>query len=288
MGSRPRRGLVLPNWVAGDDPELLVEAAVVAEASGWDGVFLADHLVFPPPGAVGGQGREHEAAPMPDPLIVLGAIASRTRAVRLGTWVVPVPRRQPWQLARDLATLDRLSSGRVLLGAGLGRRPDLERFGVPWDLPAVGRRFDEALELIDDLWSGGVVEHSGEHFTVDGVAMLPRPQQRPRIPIVIGGLWPRRVFLRRGARWDGIMPHYPGDGVLPGDGRPPEEHVTELVQAYHELTGGSGEVLLLDDPPGASRDHRALCAELGVTWLLTAKHEDDWSLDLDRISAGPL
>lgn len=287
MVGQPRRGLVLPNWEAGDDPTRLVEAAVVAEEAGWDGIFLADHLVFPPPSEIGGDTEPEQAAPMPDPFVVLAAIAARTRSVRLGTWVVPVPRRQPWQLARDLATLDLLSDGRVLLGAGLGRRPDHERFGVPWDLPAIGRRFDEALDLLDRFWSGEVVEHAGEHYTVDRVALLPRPQQRPRIPVLIGGLWPNRAFLRRGARWDGIVPHFPGDGVLPGDGVSPEAHLVELVGAYHDLTDDPGEVIVLDAPPGASRDYRDLCSELGVTWLLTAKVNGRWSLDLDRIAAGP-
>lgn len=287
MGGKPQRGLVLPNWKAGDDPGRLVEAAVVAEAAGWDAVLLADHLVFPPPSQIGGDADPTAAASMPDPIVVLGAIAARTRSIRLGTWIVPVPRRQPWQLARDLATLDRLSGGRVMLGAGLGRRPDHERFGVPWDLPALGRRLDEALLLIDGFWSGTVVEHAGEHYSVDRVSLLPRPHQQPRIPVFIGGLWPNRAFLRRGARWDGIMPHFPGDGVLPGDGTPPEDHVAQLLAVYRDLVDEPGEVLLLDRPPGASDGYRDLCADLGVTWLLTAKTEGAWRLDLDRIAAGP-
>lgn len=282
-----RRGLVLPNWVAGDDPARLVEAAVAAEAAGWDGVFLADHLVFPPPAEIGGDAEPGTAAPMPDPWITLAAVAARTRSLRLGSWITPVPRRQPWQLARDLATLDRLSGGRVLLGAGLGRRPDHDRFGTPWDLPALGRRFDAALDVVDGLWRGEVVTHHSEHFTVDGVRLLPRPVQHPRIPVLIGGLWPNRAFLRRGARWDGIVPHFPGDGVLPGDGTAPERHVTDLVAAYRELVDEPGEVLLLDAPPGAGAGYRDLCGELGVTWLLTAKVEERWDLDLDRIAAGP-
>ncbi|MBW3621110.1 MAG: LLM class flavin-dependent oxidoreductase [Actinobacteria bacterium] len=282
-----RRGLVLPNWEAGEDPAQLVEAAVVAEAAGWDGVFLADHLIFPPPATIGGSDQAAPAQPMPDPWVVLAAVASRTRTIRLGTWITPVPRRQPWQLARDLATLDQLSHGRVILGAGLGRRPDHERFGLPWDLPALGRRCDEALEILDRLWSGEPVTHHGEHYRLDDVTLLPRPCQRPRIPVVVGGLWPNRAFLRRGARWDGIVPHYPGDGVLPGDGTAPEQHVTDLLTAYRGLTDDPGEVLLLDAPPGSGPGYVEVCQELGVTWLLTAKHEGSWSLDLEVIRGGP-
>lgn len=279
--------MILPSWEAGDDPGLLVEAAVEAERAGWDGVFLADHLVFPPPTSIGGRDVGGEPRPIADPWITLAAIASRTRSLRLGTWVCPVPRRQPWQLARDLATLDQLSDGRVILGAGLGRRTDHERFGVEWDLPDLGRRFDEALEVMDRLWAGEPVSHRGQHYTIDDVTLLPRPRQRPRIPVVIGGLWPNRAFIRRGARWDGIVPHFPGDGVLPSDGVPPERHVTEMLAAYHEAADDPGDVMILDRPPGASRDYAARCADLGVTWLLTAKWGDDWSLDLARIGEGP-
>ena len=282
-----RRGLILPNWVAGSDVARLVEAAVAAEEAGWDGVFLADHLVFPPPATIGGTAAASDAQPMPDPWITLAAVAARTTRLRLGTWITPVPRRQPWQLARDLATLDQLSQGRVLLGAGLGRRPDYERFGLPWDLASLGRRCDEALEIIDRLWAGGVVTFAGEHFQVDDVALLPRPRQRPRIPVLIGGLWPNRAFLRRGARWDGIVPHFPGDGVLPPDDVTPEQHVTDLVAHYRRLTDEPGDILLLDAPPAASSGYRELCRDLGVTWLLTAKQDGAWSLDLERIAEGP-
>lgn len=108
-------GIVLPNWEVDGDTEQLVEYGVAAEEAGWDGVFLADHL------AMGGEAGH---PPFPDPWITHAGIAARTDEIRLGTWVTPVPRRQPWQLARDLATLDRLSDGRVILGTGLGRAFD--------------------------------------------------------------------------------------------------------------------------------------------------------------------
>lgn len=282
-----RRGLVLPNWAAGQDVDLLVEAAVVADGAGWDGVFLADHLVFPPPSDLGGSDRPFDDMAMPDPWIVHAAIAMRTERLVLGSWVTPVGRRQPWQMARDLSTLDRLSEGRVLLGVGLGRRSDYEPFGTPWDLRAIARKTDEALELLDAFWRGEPVHYRGDHFEVDGVTLLPPPIQRPRIPVVVGGLWPHRALVRRGARWDGIVPHFPGDGVLPGDDTPPEEHLRALVDAYHQEASEPGEVIVLDDPPGAGEGWRELAAEVGVTWLLTAKRDREWRLDLDEIAAGP-
>lgn len=110
---------------------------------------------------------------MPDPWIALSAIAARTKTIRLGTSVTPVARRQPWQVARDLATLDRLSGGRVILGAGLGRRPDYEQFGYPWSLKWSAARTDEALSIVNRLWTGNPVTHEGEHFQLTDVVLLP-------------------------------------------------------------------------------------------------------------------
>lgn len=260
---------------------------MLAEDAGWDGVFLADHIVFPPPAEIGAPSTNVEHWDFPDPWIVLAAIASRTGRIKLGTWVTPIPRRQPWQVARDLATLDQISGGRVILGVGLGRRPDYELFGAEWDLRTLGEKADEALHIIDRLWSGDRLTFAGRHFQVQDVAVLPVPRQTPRIPIVVGGLWPGRSFLRRGAQWDGIMPHFPGDGVLPPDASSPEEHVTAMLSAYDELTAAPGEVFLPLRPPASGPRYRALCLDLGATWFYVAKHEGEWSLDLDMIRGGP-
>lgn len=285
-GRTIRRGIVLPNWEAGTDVELLVALAVAAEGAGWDGVFLADHLIFPPPRTIGGRADPAAARPFPDPWITLAGIAARTERITLGSWITPLARRQPWQVARDVATLDRLSGGRVILGVGLGRRPDYEAFGHPWDPPAIGRRLDEALEVVAGLWSGEPFSYSGEHFTVEETVVLPTPLQRPRVPIVAGGIWPNERPLRRGARWDGIVPHYAGDGVVPGDGTPPEDHVRDLVDSYQGMTDDPGEVIL-HEPSGSSPAFLEACHDAGVTWLLTGKREGAWSLDPDRVRAGP-
>lgn len=283
-----RHGLVIPNWEAGSDVGRLVEVAVAAEEAGWDGVFLADHLIFPPPSEFGGRSMPEDFWPMPDPWITLAGIATATQRVTLGTWITPVPRRQPWQLARDLATLDRLSNGRVVLGAGLGRRPDYELFGESWDLKRIAARADEALTVIDRFWSGESVTHHGDHFQVEGAALLPTPVQKPRIPILVGGLWPRKASVRRGARWDGIMTHFPGDGVLPSDGTPPETHARELVAFYRSVTDHPGEIFLPASPENISDDWRKFAVStLGATWLYTAKIDGRWTLDLDKVSEGP-
>lgn len=279
-------GLVLPNWEAGADVQRLVDAGVLAEKSGWDGVFLADHLIFPPPRKIGDAhvGRSQD---MPDPWIVLSAIAVLTKTIRLGTWVTPVARRQPWQMARDIATLDRLSGGRVILGIGLGRRPDYELFGYPWSLKWTAQRTDEALDIIEQLWTGEPVTAHGENFDIDGVVMLPTPVQQPRVPILVGGLWPKKPAVRRGARWDGIMTHFPGDGVLPADGTPPEEHARDMVGFYRELAGDKGDVFLPMTPTEIADDWLPTCEELGATWLYAGPMRGRWQLDEELIAAGP-
>jgi alkanesulfonate monooxygenase SsuD/methylene tetrahydromethanopterin reductase-like flavin-dependent oxidoreductase (luciferase family) len=284
-----RHGLVIPNWEAGSDVGRLVEAAVAAEEAGWDGVFLADHLIFPPPPELFAPSVLDVFAPMPDPWVTMAGIASATERVALGSWITPVARRQPWQMARDLATLDRLSNGRVILGVGLGRRPDYELFGESWDLKRIAARSEEALTLIDRFWSGETVTHDGVHFQVRGARLLPTPVQKPRIPILVGGLWPHKASVRRGARWDGIMTHFPGDGVLPADGIPPESHAESLVGYYRSLCDQPGEVFLPAHPEGASDGWADFAVDqLAATWLYTAKIDGRWALDFERITEGPV
>lgn len=287
-----KHGIVLLNGLVDGDAERLVEYGVAAEEAGWDGVFLADHLV---PGS---------ERPWPDPWITHAAIAARTDEVVLGSWVTPVARRQPWQVARDLATLDRLSDGRVLLGAGLGRAFDYTTFGEPWEPRRIAARYDEALEIIDGLWSGEPFSYDGDHYSVDDAVLQPTPVQTPRIPVVVGGIWPNKRPFHRGARWDGIVPHYRGDGVIPAEGvdaqdtgdldlpeRPggPEDEVREMVEYYLDRTDEPGEILLPADPPHGDDNWLSFCRDVGVTWTYTRclDAEGNWDLSMERVRRGP-
>src|SRR5918911_1561068 len=119
---RMRRGICLANIGTYADPRVGVELAQAAETAGWDGVFIWDHLAF-----VWG-------APAADPWITLAAIAAATSRIRIGTAVTPVARRRPQVLAHEIATLDRLSGGRVIFGAGLGGgHGEFARFGEDED-----------------------------------------------------------------------------------------------------------------------------------------------------------
>lgn len=100
--------------------------------------------------------------------------------------------------------------------------------------------------------------------------------------MLVGGLWPRKASVRRGARWDGIMTHFPGDGVLPADGTAPEIHAEQLI------CDQPGDVFLPAHPDGASGGWADFAVEqLGATWLYTAKIDGRWTLDIERISQGP-
>lgn len=187
--------LNLPNAGAAGDARTLAELAACAEDSGWDGVFLEDYIVY--------QGRQE--IPTYDPWVALATIALRTTRIRIGTMVTPLARRRPWKLAREAATIDHLSGGRMVLGVGLGDSADisLTRFGEETNAGRRAAMLDEALEIVAGLWSGRPFRFSGNHYRVDEVTCLPPPLQSPRIPIWVGGAFPNRGPIRRSARWDG-------------------------------------------------------------------------------------
>lgn len=293
------QGIFIPNFGDLAEPTDIVEYAVAAEAGGWDGLFLADHLIdFAAPSL-------DDHRPISDPWITLSGVASQTDRITLGSYITPIARRHPWQLARNLATLDHLSDGRVMLGAGLGTTPDFTSFGSEYDPPKLAAAYDEALEIIDGLWTGEPYSHDGDHYTVDRAVLRPTPVQQPRIPIVIGGWWPHKGPIRRGSRWDGIMPqwptmlqHFPNVVVenldefyqsLIEEQRSHEEEVREMLDYYHGLTDDPGEILLRVDLPSTPDGFVKLCEELGVTWLLSTPVDGAASPaeNAERLREGP-
>ncbi|WP_052888844.1 LLM class flavin-dependent oxidoreductase [Thermogemmatispora carboxidivorans] len=187
-------GLALPLSGIDGSIERLVDYACAAEAAGWDGVFLEDYLVY-------WEGTQVTF----DPWLALTAIAMRTSRIRLGITVVPLPVRQPWKVAREAVTLDHLSQGRLILGCGLGDLQD-SYFGENSDLKQRGAMLDEGLTVLAGLLSGEPFSYQGTYYQVRPLTFRPAPLQQPRIPIWIGGFWPRRAPARRAARWDGFCP----------------------------------------------------------------------------------
>jgi alkanesulfonate monooxygenase SsuD/methylene tetrahydromethanopterin reductase-like flavin-dependent oxidoreductase (luciferase family) len=122
--------------------------------------------------------------------------------------VTPVARRRPWKMAREIVTLDHLSNGRMVLGAGLGdfQTKEFENFGEVANQRERGGMLDEGLEIIAGLQSGEYFRYEGKHYRVENTIFNPKPVQQPRVPIWVAGKWPNKKPFRRAARWDGVVP----------------------------------------------------------------------------------
>jgi hypothetical protein len=189
-----RYGMILPGGSATEQ----LEQATLAEASGWDGVFV------------------WEAAYGIDAWSLLAAIAVRTTRVTIGTLLTPLPWRRPWKVASQVATVDQLSGGRVILTIGIGAiMDDLPLTGEVTDLKGRAERLDEGIDLIRVLWEGGKSYHgrfydykAGE---LDELTSMGAPL-RPRIPIWVVAVWPRPKSMNRALRCEGVVPQYEGLG----------------------------------------------------------------------------
>jgi alkanesulfonate monooxygenase SsuD/methylene tetrahydromethanopterin reductase-like flavin-dependent oxidoreductase (luciferase family) len=251
-----RFGLHVPQLGALGEPGDLVDLAGRAEAVGWDGFFVWDHVMHAgdPPAC--------------DPWVALGAIAASTELIRIGPLVTPLPRRRPWKVAREATTLDRLSGGRTVLGVGIGtdHYGEFTKFAEPaGDDRTRAAQLDEALDIVTGLWSGERVTHEGVHYTATDVVQIPRPVQLPRIPIWCAAVWPNRAPLRRAARWDGVVPL----------GRLTPEDVVGLVDEIdrHRTTEDPFDVAL--PSVHAVETDIAEYEEAGVTWWLASIRPSD-------------
>ncbi len=248
----PKRGLFLAPFDELVDPRLLADLARRAEQHGWDGIFLWDHVNYSPP-----------VEALADVWVALSAIASATQTIRIGPMVTPLPRRRIQKVARETATLDLLSGGRLTFGVGIGSvtTNELAPFGEVVDARERARLLDERLERLMSFWSG---------------EFQPVPVQKPRIPVWVAGRWPRRRPVRRAARWDGFFPIQ-----LPG----PAE-LAELAEELGSLRKDGDEFdLVVEVPPGADIE---AWANAGATWVLTGFGSDARESDVRAvIEAGP-
>ncbi|WP_419996620.1 LLM class flavin-dependent oxidoreductase [Streptomyces boninensis] len=213
-----RFSINIPNFGDFADPRNVATIATAAEESGWDGLFIWDHVHF----------RGYAGRPFGDAWMLLTAAALSTSRIRVGPLLTPVARYRPQQLARQVATLDNLSGGRVVFAAGLGGPVEDEygSFGDSTDRRVLAERLDEGLELLGRFWTGEAVDHHGRHYQARDVSLLPATVQRPRPPVWIGGFWPNRPPMRRAARWDGAVPLF--KNAL--HGYPPDrQDVRELI-----------------------------------------------------------
>ena len=193
-----RAVFVAPTIHEYSDPNNLLDLARIAEQAGWDGYFICDHLILDPGGYLA----------LADPTVTLGAIAAVTKKVIIGAMVTPVSRRRPWKLAKEFASLDQLSGGRLRIGIGLGGLDqEFSNFGEDPDKKVLARKTDEGVAIMEKLHTGEAVNFDGEMYRIKDARLLPRPVQRPRIPVWVAAMLPAKPGQRRAARWDGIMPH---------------------------------------------------------------------------------
>lgn len=288
-----RYGISIPPFADYSNPRTLAALAREAEAAGWDGFFIWDHMLFGP-------------IPVVDPWVALTAIALSTERIRIGPMVTPLPRRRPTKLARETVSLDRLSGGRLVLGVGIGESPwEWEYLGEQPDLRVRGAMLNEGLEVLTGLWSGEPFSFNGRHYRVEGelpdgtrrARFLPPALQSPRIPIWVAGVWPNKPPFRRAARWDGIFP------MKKGGAMPTPDDLREMV-AYVEAqrtSAGPFDVVLAGATPGADPAEDAAIvapyAGAGLTWWVESvdpwrygwNWDGDWPVEAmnERVRRGP-
>ena len=252
-GQSMQRGFVLPGGTAAEQ----LEQAVLAERSGWDGVFV------------------WEAAYGVDAWSLLAAIAARTSRVRLGTMLTPLPWRRPWKVASQVATLDQLSGGRAILAVGVGAlTTDLPDTTEVTGLRERAELMDEGIDLIRMLWEGGTSYH-GRHYHYacdrDDLSRAAKPVAG-RIPIWVVGVWPRPKSLRRVLRCDGIIPQYNLD-------REPVPDDARAVRSWLAERGAGPGLDMVAEGETPAADQAAASAlvtpwaRAGCTWWLETRWE---------------
>ncbi|TDW69472.1 LLM class flavin-dependent oxidoreductase [Kribbella pratensis] len=284
-----RFSINIPNFGDFADAHTVARVAAAAEEAGWDGLFLWDHVVH--------SKEQRRGQPFGDPWMLMTAAALATSRITLGPLVTPVARRRPEQLARQVATLDSMSNGRVIFGAGLGGpiADEFGSFGDTTDPKVLAERLDEGLDLLAAYWAGERVNHTGKHYRVDDVEMLPATVQSPRPPVWIAGYWPKKAPMRRAARWDGAVPLFASANH--GEAPPVDElrDLVAFIQEQREDRSTPYDVIVGGISPADPAQARAIIeplAEAGATWwderqLIRGK--DFYRLEpvLRRIEQGP-
>jgi F420-dependent oxidoreductase-like protein len=264
-----RFGLQIPNFTLGVPDsalfERVVELASAAEDSGFDSVWVMDHLYQLPP--LGGPSQ-----PMLESYTLLGAIGARTSRVKLGTLVTGVTYRNPAHLAKAVTTLDIVTSGRAICGLGAAWY-DVEHTAFGYDFPGAGERLDrleEAAQICRAMFTQESATFHGAHYRIDELTNVPRPVQ-PSIPILIGGGGERRT-LKLVARY-ADMCNFFGDADA-------VRHKVEVLRAHCEDVGrDSSEITVsrlgtLEDPEAESPRIEELVGA-GADYLIYNTHATD-------------
>ena len=184
-------------------PERLISLASAMDENSLDSLWFGEHVMlfdemeFGYPGSPDGKLPIPEGCGVPDQSTIISYLASHTKTLRFGTSISLIPQRNPIYTAKEFATLDWLTQGRIDLGVGVGWcKEEVESCGYEWS--DRGARCDESLELMAKLWRDPVTDHHGDHFTVTGARMDPKPVNAS-IPLIVGGF--SDAALRRAAKY---------------------------------------------------------------------------------------
>jgi probable F420-dependent oxidoreductase len=254
-------GVMFANVLGFARPDGAVAIAQAAEEAGFESLWTVEHIVVPAgyeseyPYDDSGRMPGSDDMPLPDPLVWLAYVAAATTTIRLATGVLILAERNPVVTAKEVATLDSLSGGRVTLGVGVGwLKEEFDAIGVPFERR--GKRLDENIEAMRALWTQDKPSYDGEFVSFTNAICSPRPAQGS-VPIVIGG------HTEAAARRAGRL----GDGFFPAKGE--TEHLIEVMRDTArdagrdpdaiEITTGGGDVF----GPGAL-DSVAKLADIGV------------------------
>ncbi len=258
-----RRGLFVAPFDPLADPRVIGDLAACAEAAGWDGFFLWDHLQY-----------GERVTDIADVWICCAAVAMRTERLLFGPMVTPLPRRRPQVLARQAASLAVLSGGRFVLGLGLGDDGlgEFSAFGDETDPKVRGRMLDEGLVVLTALLSGSSVDHDGPRYAARSVRFEPAPA----VPIWLAGRFGNRAPLRRAAKHDGCF-------IIGLDGPDDLDEVTAVLVEHDPAPGFE---VVVDVRP---EQDPAEWLDRGASWVLTRIGPFDLDLaEVQRIiEAGP-
>ena len=262
-------GLSLPPFGDFADVRFLAETAQLAEAHGWDGFFIWDHAVYTP---------HYELIATPS--VALTAIVLATSHIKTGAMVMALARRRPQIVAHEMMNLQQLSQGRIVLGAALGSEPDYDIFGEVSDAKIRAEKLDEALDVLQGLWSGEAFSYTGKHFQVDNITQKIPPAPHNRVPVWIGGGWDKKRPARRAARHDGFFPHKWLDRISIGEWR----NIMAYVNQYR-AENTPYDWIHSDASPGDKPEEAASLAQsyadIGVTWWIenVNPYRFGWSQD---------
>jgi probable F420-dependent oxidoreductase len=253
-------GLFNMNMGANADPQTSVAVAQAAETAGFESLWVGEHVVLPEPQAP--PSPLPPRTPILDPIVCLTLLAAHTTRVKLGTGIIILPQRNPLVLAKELASLDVVSNGRLIFGIGVGYlQPEFDALGIPFDHK--GARTVDHLRAMLAIWTQEQPSHAGRFTSFSGVQAFPRPLQKPHPEIVFGGHTPEafRRAIAHASGWYGFFQDVDNAArCIAG--------LKEAAQAAGRPGGLDGFEISVTPPPGLDLDMARRYADLGVHRLI--------------------